>query len=242
MPKNTAKLGILIPAFNEEKTIKQVISSISTIPEIQHKVIVIDDGSKDNTLIFSQEQGAEVISNNKHMGLGATFKLGLSYVLENKFDIIAILDADAQYESSRLKDLIHAIISEEYDMVIGNRFINGGRFEIGIIKRLGNLIMSMIISKIILRLDVIYDIQSSFRAFNYKLANFISKKIEAKYNYAQEMFIIASLNQFKIKQIPIICKKRFSGKSKLIKNPIFHTVRVLWICFKTYVKNFSKSR
>jgi glycosyltransferase involved in cell wall biosynthesis len=242
MPKKTAKLGILIPAFNEEKTIKQVINSIPTIPEIQYKVIVIDDGSKDKTLIFSQEQGAEVISNNKHIGLGATFKLGLSYVLENKFDIIAILDADAQYESSCLNDLIHAIIGEEYDMVIGNRFINGGYFEIGIMKRLGNLIMSMIISRLVLRLDTIYDTQSSFRAFNYKLAKFISKKIEAKYNYAQEMFILASLNQFKIKQIPVICKERFSGKSKLIKHPIFHAVRVLWISFKTYIKNFSKSR
>ena len=242
MSNKTTKLGILIPAYNEEKNIKKVISTIPNVPKIQYKVIIVDDGSKDNTSKFAQEQGAEIISNNRHMGLGPTFKLGLSYVLENKFDIIAILDADAQYESYRLKDLIHAIISEECDMVIGNRFINGGHFEIGIIKRLGNFIMSMIISKMILRLDTIYDIQSSFRAFNYKLANFISKKIEAKYNYAQEMFILASLYQFRIKQIPVICKKRLSGKSKLIKNPIFHAVRVLWICFKTYLKNFSKSK
>jgi hypothetical protein len=56
------------------------------------------------------------------------------------------------------------------------------------------------------------------------------------------MFILASLYQFKIKQIPVICKKRLSGKSKLIKNPIFHAVRVIWICFKIYIKNFSKSK
>ena len=233
------RLLVIIPAFNEEKTIEKVVKSIPNIPNIDHNVLVIDDGSMDNTLIYAKKQGAKILSNRRNRGLGPAFKLGLAYALHKKVDYIAILDADGQYESFGLKSLINPIINENYDLVIGNRFINGGYFEAGTIKRLGNLFISMFISKVLLRLDIIYDIQSSFRIFNKKLAKFILNNINAKYNYAQEMFILASLYKFRIKQIPVICKKRYSGKSRLVKNPALHIARILWICLKTYVNNFS---
>lgn len=233
------KLLVIIPAFNEEKTIENIIKSIPNIPNIDQHVLVIDDGSSDNTLINAKKQGAETLSNRRNMGLGSAFKLGLNYVLQEKVDYIAILDADGQYESYGLKRLINPIINENYDLIIGNRFINGGYFEARTIKRLGNLFISTLISKVLLRLEIVYDIQSSFRAFNKKLAIFILNNINAKYNYAQEMFILASLYRFRIKQIPVICKKRHSGKSRLIKNPALHIVRILWVCLKTFIKNFS---
>jgi glycosyltransferase involved in cell wall biosynthesis len=233
------KLLVIIPAFNEEKTIENVVKIIPNIPNIDQDVLVIDDGSSDNTLIYAKKQGAETLSNRRNMGLGSTFKLGLTYALREKVDYIAVLDADGQYESYGLKRLINPIINENYDLVIGNRFINNGYFEARTIKRLVNLFISTLISKVLLRLEFVYDIQSSFRAFNKKLAKFILNNINAKYNYAQEMFILASLYRFRIKQIPVICKKRHSGKSRLIKNPALHIVRILWICLKTYINNFS---
>jgi glycosyltransferase involved in cell wall biosynthesis len=237
MSNKKTRLAIIIPAFNEEKTIKQVIKNIPNIPNIQQRIIVIDDGSVDNTLTYAKTQRVDIISNKRHIGLGSVFKLGISYSLENKCNFIAILDADGQYESKMLKNLIYLIYNENYDLVIGNRFINGGYFESGILKRLCNLLISIFISKVLLRLDITYDVQSSFRVFNDRLARLIIKKIEAKHNYAQEMFILANLYKFKIKQIPVKCKKRISGKSRLIKNPVLHLVRVIWICIKTYVKN-----
>ncbi|TFF83777.1 MAG: glycosyltransferase family 2 protein [Promethearchaeota archaeon] len=229
-------LTIIIPAFNEEKTIEQVINTIPKFSKIKTKVLVIDDGSVDNTLSYAQRQGAELISNIRNLGLGSVFKIGLSYALKENSNIIAILDADGQYESYRLKELIYPIIEENYDFVIGNRFFNQEYFESDFLKGLANRVISIFISKLILRLDSIYDIQSSFRAFNCKLAKFVEKNIRARYNYAQEMFILASLNKFKIKQIPVKCKSRSSGKSKLIKNPFLHIFRILWISFKTYIK------
>ena len=233
------KLLVIIPAFNEEKTIEKVVKSIPNIPNIDQNVLVINDGSTDNTLNYVKNQEAKIISNRRNKGLGSVFKLGLTYVLRQKVDLIAILDADGQYESYGLKRLITPIVNENYDLVIGNRFIHRGYFEAGAIKRLGNLFISIFISKILLRLDKVYDIQSSFRAFNKKLAKFILNNINAKYNYAQEMFILASLYRFRIKQIPVICKKRHSGKSRLIKNPALHILRILWVCLKTFIKNFS---
>ena len=236
------KLTIIIPAFNEEGTIEQVINTIPEVPNVEKLILVIDDGSKDNTLFYAQRKGVKCLSNEKNIGLGGVFKLGLSYAIKKNSDIIAILDADGQYDSYGIKKLIHPILKANYDLVIGNRFINQGSFDSNVFKQLGNIFISTFISKLILGLDIIYDIQSSYRAFNRKLAIFINNNINAKYNYAQEMFILASLNNFKIKQIPVECKKRKSGKSRLIRNPFLHFVRILWISFKTYIMNNYKSK
>jgi len=233
-------LTIIIPAFNEEKSIEQVINTIPNSPSIEQKVLVIDDGSNDNTLFYAKRQGAEIISNKRKLGLGSVFKLGLAYALKENSDIILILDADGQYESYGINQLIRPIMEANYDLVIGNRFINQGSFGSSIFKRLGNKFISTFISKLLLRLDIIYDIQSSYRAFSRKLAIYINNNIKAKYNYAQEMFILASLNNFKIKQIPVKCKKRKSGKSRLIRNPFLHFFRVLWISLKTFIVNIIK--
>lgn len=233
------KFTIIIPAFNEEGTIEQVINTIPDVPGVVKNILVVDDGSDDNTLSHAQRSGASWLSNETNLGLGGAFKLGLSHAIKENSDIIAILDADGQYESYGITQLIRPILEANYDLVIGNRFIYQGSFESSMIRRLGNIFISTFISKLLLRLDLSYDIQSSYRAFSRKLAIYINNNIKAKYNYAQEMFILASLNNFKIKQIPVKCKKRKSGKSKLIRNPFIHLIRVLWISFKTCIENKS---
>ncbi len=231
---------IVIPAYNEEKTIGEIIKDIPKNPYINQSEFVINDGSTDNTLFNAQKKGAIVFSNKKNLGLGATFRLGLSQALNAENDIIVILDGDGQYDPYDLMRLINPIINENCDLVIGNRFTKDSYFESGLMKRITNIFISIFISKILLRLGEVYDIQCSFRAFNKKLGSFINNNIKAEYNYAQEMFILSSLYKFKIKQIPVKCQKRTYGKSRLIKNPIIHIVRLLWISLETYVKNSFK--
>ncbi|TFF85685.1 MAG: glycosyltransferase family 2 protein [Promethearchaeota archaeon] len=231
------KLIIIIPAFNEESSIARVITTIPKMANIDCNVVVIDDGSSDKTGILAQEHGAKVLKNKTHLGLGRVIKLGMARGIEENSDIMAILDGDGQYEASVLKKLVSAISDKKCDLIMGNRFMREGYFDSSILKRIGNRLISMIISKLLLRLKTVYDIQSSIRAFNKDFAEFILNKIQADYNYAQEMFILASLNNFKINQIPVKCKKRTSGKSRLIKNPFIHIIRILWISLKTRIKN-----
>ena len=103
------KLVVLIPANNEEKSIFKVIKNIPSIVNLKQEVIVIDDGSTDNTLKQAKAAGATVISNFKNLGLGVTFKKGLIISLKNGADIILILDGDGQYnpknfDSYKLKE------------------------------------------------------------------------------------------------------------------------------------------
>jgi len=235
------KIIIIIPAFNEEKNISNVIKSIPPISNLSQDIIVIDDGSIDNTFKHAIKTGAIVISNKKNLGLGISLKVGLINSLKNKADIIVILDGDGQYNPKNLKSLIFPLLNNDADLVIGNRFLFETLYEINFFKKIGNKFISIFLSKILLKLEQIYDIQSSYRAFNKKLGEFLVRNLKGKYNYAQEMFILCCLNNFKIKQIPAECYKRTSGKSRLIKNPIIHLFRILWVSFKTYFRFRIKS-
>jgi len=228
-------LIIFVPAYNEEKSIFNLIKEIPSFPNINQKVIVIDDGSTDNTSASAKKAGAIVISNKKNLGLGHSFKIGLVEALKEDADIVVVLDGDGQYNPKHIIKLISPILRNEADLVQGNRFLIGERYESSLIKILGNKIISIFLSKMLLRLAEVYDVQSSFRAFNRSLAAVLVKEIVGKYNYAQEMFIIASLHGFKIKQIPVQCSKRRYGKSRLIKNPFIHLIKILWISFMAYL-------
>lgn len=230
------KLVIIIPAYNEEKTIFKVIKNIPSIVNLKREVLVIDDGSTDNTLKQAKITDATIISNKKNLGLGFTFKYGLINSLKNGADIIVILDGDGQYNPKNLESLIFPILNNQVDLVIGNRFLYETKYELNFMKMLGNKLLSIFLSKILLKLDQVYDIQSSYRAFNRKIAKFLVINLKGNYNYAQEMFILCCLYGFKIKQIPVECYKRTSGKSRLIINPIIYIIKILWVIFKTYLK------
>jgi glycosyltransferase involved in cell wall biosynthesis len=230
------ELSILIPAYNEEKTVAKIIQKIPSFLEINKRVILVDDGSIDDTAKVAKKAGAIIISNKKNLGLGKSFKIGLKESLQNKADIIVILDADGQYNPKTIKHLILPILNNEADLVLGNRFFFNTKYELGFLNKLANKILSIFLSKCLLRVENVYDIQSSFRAFNRKFGMCLKIRLKAIYNYAQEMFLLAHFYGFKIKQIPVDCYKREVGKSKLIKFSIFHFLKVFFISLRTFIK------
>lgn len=226
------KLYILIPAYNEEKSITSVINSIPMYSNVQKFVIVIDDGSTDNTIVKAKNAGATVLANKQNLGLGATFKKGLKNAIKNNADIIVILDGDGQYKSTHLSELVFPLINNNVDMIIGNRYYYGYRSSI--LKEVVNKVISIFISRILLGSEILYDVQSSYRGFNRKLALFLLKELKGSYNYSQEMFMLAYINKFKIKQVPVECFKRLNGSSRLIRNPFIHIFKIIKISLITY--------
>lgn len=118
------KLVVIIPAYNEEKTIKEVISKIPKVNDRIDKteVIVVDDGSNDRTKEKAKEAGAVVVSHNGNKGVGAAFKTGIEGVLKRKADIIVNIDADGQFNHEDIPKLIEPILRKEADFVTATRF------------------------------------------------------------------------------------------------------------------------
>jgi glycosyltransferase involved in cell wall biosynthesis len=225
------KLVVMIPAYNEEKTIADVIKEIprkfDAVDEV--KVLIIDDGSTDLTVSRAVEAGVDrVLIHKLNMGLGATFKDGLEAAIEMGADIIVNTDADGQYESKEIPALVKPIVEKKADMVLGFRDIDNLSF-MPRSKKIGNKIATWVIGK--LSALPIIDGQTGFRAFSREAAMRIN--IIGGYTYTQETIIRASFNGIKIEQVPITFNPR-AGKSRLIANIFAYMFRGGLVLMQTY--------
>ena len=121
------KLVVIIPAYNEQETIAQVIKEtprkINGIKQVE--IIVINDGSTDKTAEKAKQAGAdEIINFKENRGLANAFKVGLEKAVEENADIIVNIDADLQYNPKEIPKLIQPILKQQTDIVLGNRQIN----------------------------------------------------------------------------------------------------------------------
>jgi len=215
------KIVVTIPAYNEEKTIGRLINNINEVVKSSknsYKILVVDDGSKDNTVQVSKEAGALVYSQPKNYGLAETFKTEIKKALELKADIIVHIDADGQYIAKEIPKLITEI-KKGHNLVLGSRF--KGKIEsMSLIKRFGNRAFSKLVSNI--TGIKISDAQTGFRAFTKEVAEKI--EISSNYTYTQEQIIKAVREKFRIKEVPVYFAKR-KGKSRLMRNPFDFAIK-----------------
>lgn len=225
------KLVVTIPAFNEEKTIANVIEEIPKkidgIDKIE--VLVIDDGSVDLTSRKAKKAGAKVIRNPKNSGLAFTFSRGIEHALEMGADIIANTDADMQYNQTQIPLLIKPILEGNAGLVLGSRF--AGRIEyMPAHKKLGNQILSKIMS--FLTGFQLTDSQTGFRAFSREAALRIN--LFSDYTYTQETILEANEKKFLIAEVPVDFRKR-ADSSRLISNIFVYAKKVGFTIIQTYL-------
>ncbi len=214
---------VTIPAYNEEKTIGEVLQSIKKSLDGSHykgkyRTLVVDDGSRDKTADIAKKSGSIVYSHPKNYGLAECFRTEIQKCIELNADVIVHIDADLQYMPKEIPKLIKEI-ENGYDLVLGSRF-KGEIEEMPLIKRFGNIAFSKVVSKIT-GLQV-SDAQTGFRAFTRKVAESIP--IKSSHTYTQEQIIRAVKQKFRIKEVPIYFAKR-DGKSRLISNPFGYAAR-----------------
>jgi glycosyltransferase involved in cell wall biosynthesis len=114
------KVVAIIPAYNEEKTIREVVTKVKNYVD---EVIVIDDGSTDRTYQEAQESGAMVLSHLINRGQGAAIQTGIFYALKNNADVLVTFDADGQFVPEEIPIVIKPILEKKVDVVLGSRFL-----------------------------------------------------------------------------------------------------------------------
>jgi len=225
------KLVILIPAYNEEETVQQVIGQIpkkfDSIDEVE--IIVINDGSTDNTKKMAEGAGATVYSFTQNKGLAKAIAYGFSKSLEHKADILIILDADNQYDSTEIPLLLKPIIENQADMVLGDRQVKKLK-HMPAQKRIGNRLSSRVVSK--LMGQKINDAQTGFRAFNRDALNKLH--IFSGYTYTQETLLQAKYKGLKILEVPVTFRKR-ADESRLISNIFSYALRTISLIASTII-------
>lgn len=226
------KLVIIIPGLNEAKTILSVITAIPRdIPDIaQTDVIVIDDGSTDDTAKIAKEAGAKVTRHGKNLGVGAAFHTGLREALKHGADIIVNIDADGQFNPKDIPALIKPITDKEAGFVSASRFAKKEFLpEMPAIKIWGNKWMTRIIN--FLTNKNFTDVSCGFRAYSREAALRLS--LFGKFTYTQETFIDLSYKNIVMKEIPLKVRgEREHGRSRVASNLWRYGIKSASIIFR----------
>ena len=222
---------ITIPAYNEEDTISEVLKDIPRhidgIDTIE--VILVDDGSTDNTSREALLGGVdEIIPHRVNKGLGVTFRDGINRALERDADIIVNIDADGQHNPAQIPDLIKPILDGKADMVLGWRDINKLDF-MPKWNKLGNKLATWVTRR--LSGLPIKDSQTGFRAFSREAV--LRMNLYGKYTHVQETIIQARHKDLQIEQVPVEFRER-DGKSRLITGLGAYAFKAGTTIFSTY--------
>ncbi|RMF06293.1 glycosyltransferase family 2 protein [Candidatus Woesearchaeota archaeon] len=182
-------------------------------------MLVVDDGSTDNTAEIAGREGATVVKHQINMGLAEAFRTEIEECLKRGADVIVHTDADGQYRAEEIPKLLKKI-DEGYDLVLGSRF-KGKIEKMPLIKRVGNKMFSKVISRI--TKFPISDGQTGFRAFTKELAEKV--RIRSTHTYTQEQIIRAVKEKFRVAEVPIYFAKRGGNtKSRLMKGPFDYAI------------------
>ncbi len=190
------KTFIIIPAYNEEKSIANVVKELKQ--NNYKNIIVIDDGSEDNTFKEAKKGNITVLKHILNRGQGAALKTGIDYALSNGADIIVTYDADGQHSPDDIKDIIKPIKNKKADITLGSRFLK--KNKIPFIRKLflkGGAFIIFLMYGIKLT-----DSHNGFRAMSRKAAEKIEIKSDSM-EHASEILEEIKKKRLKYKEIPV---------------------------------------
>ena len=210
------RIIIVIPAYNEEENILNTYNSIIKYNKkykTNYDVIVINDGSKDNTSKICHDNKIPVIDLIHNLGIGGAVQTGYKYALEKNYDIAVQFDGDGQHDIRYVKDITKPLINKESDMVIGSRFIKDiDTFKSTASRRIGINIISFFI-KLVTR-KKIYDTTSGFRAISKDIIKEFSESYPVE--FPEPITTTEMIKKgYKILEIPVEMKERVGGVSSI---------------------------
>jgi glycosyltransferase involved in cell wall biosynthesis len=229
--KRRRQLIVISPANDEEETIADVIQEIPReIKGISSvEVLVLDDGSVDNTVANAWSAGADyVISHNRRLGLARTFRDAVDAALERGADIIVNTDADNHYDQSRIPELIEPIIQRRADIVVGSR--NVTEIPMKWTHKWGNVFGSFMVRKLVNIPDQI-DVSSGFRAYDREAA--LRLNVIAGYTYTHETLIAAMEQGMTVTNVTIGARE-VKRPSRLIEGVLGHVARAGAVILRSY--------
>lgn len=211
------KILLIIPAYNEEKSILNVVNKIYNYnKEINTKydVVVINDGSSDNTEKILCENNINHIKLISNLGIGGAVQTGYKYALENDYDIAVQFDGDGQHDIRYVRDIIKPIIDNDANMVIGSRFIDKStsKFKSSKARQMGIKMISFFIKLVTSK--KIYDTTSGFRAVDKELIKKFSNSYPVEYPEPVSTTEILKKG-YKVEEVAVSMNERETGISSI---------------------------
>ena len=214
---------IIIPAYNEQESIKKTVEDIiKNAPEFDY--IVINDCSTDRTKEICETEKFNVVHLPVNLGIGGAVQTGYLYAARNGYDIAVQVDGDGQHDPKFLSKMAEFIEAEHADMVIGSRFINREGFQSSGARRVGINYFTMLIK--LLTGAKITDPTSGLRMVNREIIEFFAE--EYPKDYPEPESVVAILRRKKkVLELPVIMRERSGGVSSIsMKKSVYYMIKV----------------
>ena len=232
------KIVIVIPCYNEEKTILMVLKEIERLkigyPGHEIISIPVNDCSTDRTVDVLRNANVSFINLPINLGIGGAVQTGFNYALVIDADIAIQVDGDGQHPASELPKLIDTIATDKYDIVIGSRFIQKTGFQSTFFRRLGITVIRHTV--MLFTHTSVSDPTSGFRAYSKKALKLLAKDYPD--DFPEPIALVPLLlSDLKIKEVPVEMIERSEGVSSIKRwKSVYYMLKVVLAIFFTYLK------
>jgi glycosyltransferase involved in cell wall biosynthesis len=231
---------VIIPAYDEGRAIAEVIGRVrQALPAAA--ILVVDDGSRDDTARSARSAGALVVSHPFNMGYGVAIQTGYKYGVAQGYDYLVQIDGDGQHDPAFIPTLLEPLATGETDFVIGSRFLEPGSYTPPLLRRLG-----MGFFRAIIRLvtgERVTDPTSGYQAFNAEVARFFATEVFPCDYPDADMLIMLHLAHFRIRELPVRMYANDQGVSmhRGLK-PLYYVFKMLLSILVTLMRDHGSYR
>lgn len=200
---------VIIPAWQEADTIQQTVAEvIAAVPSAS--VVVVDDGSRDDTAELAEQAGATVLRLPFNIGVGAAMRTGFLYAYREGFDYVVQVDADGQHNPANIPLLMEVLIADRADIVIGSRFAEDRGYPISGPRRWAIGMLSFVLSRV--AGTTLTDVTSGFRAANRSAVEQYLRHYPNEYlGDTVDSLVVAAKRGYRVAEVPVTMRVRQGG-------------------------------
>lgn len=225
---NTSGVLIIMPAWNEAEAIGDTIREV--LRTVNHDVLVVDDGSKDDTARVAHEAGATVLKLPFNLGVGGAMRTGFKYAIRHGYAAAIQVDSDGQHDPFDIDRVIAGL--EKADISIGARFAGRGSYDVKGPRRWAMAVLAKVISRV--ARTELTDVTSGFRAANERALHQYVDHFPAEYlGDTIDSLVVAIKSGCTVTQVPVEMKVRQAGTPSTgpLKSAIYLARSGLVLCF-----------
>jgi glycosyltransferase involved in cell wall biosynthesis len=232
----TGKILVVIPAYKEETKIEGVIAGIRQhVP--QADILVVDDGSPDETAAAARRAGALVASLPFNQGYGVALQTGFKYARRRGYDIVVQIDGDGQHEPSCIADLLSVIQSGQADVALGSRWLGEGNYTGPLLRKFGKVFFASLAT---LLTDLkVTDPTTGFQALSKEVVDFYCTHVYPVDYPDANVIIMLRRAGFRIAEVPVIMYRNDTGQSMHagILKPLFYGMKMMMSIAMTLLRD-----
>lgn len=231
------RIAAVVPAYNEEKAITDVVNGIKSLKETQAisiDVIVVNDCSTDKTAAMAASLDCVLLNLPVNLGIGGAVQTGFMYAYQQGYDIAVQVDGDGQHPPEEIPKLVRTLEEKNADVVIGSRFIESGGYRSSLLRRVG-IRYFMLLNEVTAGIHIT-DSTSGFRVINRRALALVNDYYPDQYP-EPEAIILYALSGLRIRETPVKMRERHGGQSSISAiASIYYLFKVTFAMFFTYIR------